>query len=90
MQKILCGAIVTLQKGDNKTSVKVLRRDSTDNKSICACDQLQLRLEVMKDGYNGWVYVPEEVREELSRTWWESGFDERARKRKGARHFRWV
>lgn len=44
----------------------------------------------MKDGYNGWVYVLEEVREELLRIWWESGFDERVRKRKGVRYFRWV
>lgn len=60
-QEILCVApVILLLKGDNKADIKVLRDDSTDNESICACDQFHLRLELMKDGYNGWVQVPEE------------------------------
>lgn len=57
LQKVFCVSVVFihLQRGDNKTSVKVLRRDSIENENICTCDQSQLRLEFIKDGYNGWL-----------------------------------
>lgn len=70
LTKVLClaVAVIILCQEDNKASLKVLRRNSVDNKNMCACEQLQLKLEPMKDGWNGKVQVPEEVTGDRSRT----------------------